>query len=63
MVTIYMKVTEDELSLPVAIGETAQELADQIGVKVETIYAGVSRGRISYVKVEVDEDDDEMPEL
>lgn len=57
---VYMKVTTDDLELPIAIADTAKELAEIIGVHENTVYAGVSRGRKSYVRVEV-EDDDEMP--
>lgn len=58
---VYMKVTADELELPIAIADSAKELAEIIGVHENTVYAGLSRKRKTYVKVEVDDGD--MPEL
>lgn len=59
---IYMAVTKDALSLPLAVADSAAELAELRGVKVETIRSLISRGRTGkikrpgYIVVEVEED-------
>lgn len=57
-----MAVTKDALSLPLAVADSAAELAELRGVQVETIRSLVSRGRTGkikrpgYIVVEVEED-------
>lgn len=59
---IYMAVTKDALSLPLAVADSAAELAELRGVKKETIRSLISRGRTGkikrpgYIVVEVEED-------
>ena len=59
---IYMAVTKDALSLPLAAADSAAELAELRGVQVETIRSLISRGRTGkikrpgYIVVEVEED-------
>ena len=59
---IYMAVTKDALSLPLAVADSAAELAEMRGVKKETIRSLISRGRTGkikrpgYIVVEVEED-------
>ena len=59
---IYMAVTKDALSLPLAVADSVAELAELRGVKKETIRSLVSRGRTGkikrpgYIVVEVEED-------
>ena len=59
---IYMAVTKDALSLPLAVADSAAELAELRGVQVETIRSVISRGRTGkikrpgYIVVEVEED-------
>lgn len=60
---IYMAVTKDALSLPLAVADSAAELAELRGVQVETIRSLISRGRTGnikrpgYIVVEVEEED------
>lgn len=62
MPKIYMAVTKDALSLPLAVADSAAELAELRGVKKETIRSLISRGRTGkikrpgYIVVEVEED-------
>ena len=61
-IKIYMKVTKDRYSLPVAVADSAKELAALCGVSPNAIYSGFShekRGdwKSPYVKVVVDDDD------
>ena len=57
-----MAVTKDALSLPLAVADSAAELAELRGVQVETIRSLISRGRTGkikrpgYIVVEVEED-------
>lgn len=61
--TVYMEVTQDPLELPLAVAETARELADMAGVKVDAIYQSISRiqhgkrKRNRFIRVTVDEDE------
>lgn len=59
--TIYMMVTDDKFELPIAVADSAPELAAMIGRSVNTIHSEISReknGRIKrskYKKVEIKE--------
>lgn len=61
---IYMAVTKDALSLPLAVEDSAAELAELRGVQVETIRSLISRGRTGkikrpgYIVVEVEEEEE-----
>ena len=60
MKVIWMKITKDEYELPVAVADTAVELAKMVCVPVDSIYSATSRRRnhgdkSGYVKVEVEE--------
>lgn len=62
---IWMLVTMDRLRLPIALFDRAEDLARHCGVSVNAIYSGVShakeRGhRSKYVKVEIEEEDDDL---
>lgn len=59
---IYMKVTKDRYSLPVAVADSPKELAALCGVSPNAIYSGFSHEKKGdwkspYVKVVVDDDD------
>ena len=47
---LYMAVTRDRLSLPLAVADSAAELAELRGVKKETIRSLISRGRTGKIK-------------
>jgi predicted DNA-binding protein (UPF0251 family) len=59
---IYMRVTNDELELPVAIADTQAELARMVGVKSRTVTRALSEARRGvtsysiYKEVEVEDD-------
>ena len=62
-IKIYMKVTKDRYSLPVAVADSAKELAALCGVSPNAIYSGFShekRGdwKSPYVKVVVDDEEE-----
>lgn len=60
---LWLKVTNDKYELPIAVGGTAQELADMLGITDNVIHSTIShynKGRIKscpYVKVEEGDDD------
>lgn len=62
---MWMKVTRDKYELPVAVAETVYELADMLGVTVNSIYSSMYHFRkgntksTPYRKVEEGEDDAE----
>ena len=53
--TIYMKCTTDRLELPVAVADTAKELAQMLGVSHGSVYSGIDRGYGGYHKVVINE--------
>ena len=59
---IYMKVTQDELALPVMFAETAAELARMCGIQPGSVRACISNARRcgwkypKYILVEIDEE-------
>ena len=59
--TLYIKVTNDRYELPMAVADTAHELAKMCGVTPNNIYSQIShaksKGRwCSYQKVEVEDE-------
>ena len=62
---VWMKVTDDELELPIAVANSAKELAQILGIEKQTIYAAISRfrsgerGYCPYRVVEIEEEDDD----
>lgn len=57
----YLAVTPDEYELPLCVAETAQELADKMGIKRESILSNISRNRTGshcgckYLRIEFEE--------
>lgn len=60
---LYLAVTSDRFSLPLAVADTAAELAEICGVEEMTVFAGISRGKQlqypSYIRIEIEEGEDE----
>ena len=62
--TLWMEVTMDEYELPVAVASSAEELARKIGKTTNNIYSAIYKAKVRgyrsrYVKVEVEEENDE----
>ena len=61
---VWMQITHDEFELPVAVANTAQELADIVGTtknNVQSATAHVRRGRNKwsrFIRVQVDDDEE-----
>ena len=56
--SVWLMVTADEYELPVAVADTAEELARIVGVSVATIYSMISKSkrygwRCKYIQVRV----------
>ncbi|MBP1926736.1 hypothetical protein J2Z76_002606 [Sedimentibacter acidaminivorans] len=62
---IYMAVTPDKLELPLAVGNTATELAKILRIKEDTIYTGISRNYsgktkgMKFIKIDIIEESDD----
>lgn len=59
---LWLKVTADNLELPVAVADTARQLADMVGTTTNNIHSSISKSksrgyRSQYIKVEIEEDD------
>lgn len=62
--TIWLQVTLDKYEFPVAVADTAEQLANLVGCSQNNIYSCVSHAkrygyRSRFVKVEIEEDDTE----
>ena len=57
---VYMRTTTDELELPVAIADTARELAEMIGTSVNCVFSSLSHNHKGWAKVEIEEDENEL---
>lgn len=42
---VYMKITKDKYELPVAVANSAVELARMLGIQTEVIYSSMSHAR------------------
>jgi len=54
---IYMYVTKDELSLPLAVAETPRELAMMLGTTENSVKSALSHHHKGWERVEVDDED------
>ena len=59
---VYMKVSDDKYELPIAIANSASELARILGIKTEVIYSAMSHARkhgyrTSYLKVAIGDEE------
>lgn len=58
---LWMKVTDDKYELPLAVAESAADLARMVGIKPASLYSILSRDRhgklhSSYREVEIDDE-------
>ena len=52
---VYMRTTTDEFELPVAVADTAKELAENIGTSVNVVYSSLSHNHKGWAKVDIEE--------
>jgi len=64
MSLVYMEVTMDNLELPLAVADSASELAELRGCNKQAIYKSISRIQLGqrktgrYVKVNIEDDNE-----
>lgn len=58
--TLYMKCTTDHLELPIAVADTAKELARMMGVSHNSVYSDISRGYGGYHKVVIEDEQEDI---
>ena len=54
--TLYLRTTKDEYELPLAVAESAEELAREIGTSVNCVRSALSKKSKGWAKIEVEED-------
>ena len=59
MAHVYIRVTKDKYRLPVAIADSARELAEMTGVNMSSIYTTISKGYGCFERVEIGDLEDE----
>ena len=62
--TLWLYVSDDKYELPLAVADSACNLAKKLGIKTNTIQAAMSRAKrfgykCRYIKVVVDESEEE----
>ena len=63
MMTLYLRVTNDEYELPMAVADSPSELAIMLGLKRQTlwsIFSRVSKGEYRYKIYQIVEIDEEV---
>ena len=56
MSKVWMKVTNDEYELPIAVADSVSELAKIVNAKPTHISSAVCHGSKTYLKIEVEDD-------
>lgn len=65
MKRLYMKVTNDEYELPVAVADSSKELAEMVGTTRNAILSAISHGKTDkykrvYIKVEFEDEEEDF---
>lgn len=55
--TLYVKYSSNFPGLPVAVADSAEELAQMTGMKKGSIYSSISHKRNTIAKVEIEEEE------
>lgn len=63
LMKLYVRTTTDELELPVAVADSAKELAEMTGTTVGCVYSSIAHGHKGWNRVEVGDEDAEMCEM
>ena len=56
---VWMKVTKDKYELPVAVADSANELARILNTTANNVSSSLSKGYGTYVKVVIDDEESE----
>jgi len=54
---VYMKTTKDKYELPIAVADSAKELAYLLGMSVGSIYSSISKKIPGYIRVDIGDDE------
>ena len=57
---LYIKTTMDDLELPVAVADSAKELAELTGTTAACVYSSLSHKHKGWERVEVEDDDENI---
>ena len=60
---LYVRTTTDELELPVAVADSAKELAEMTGTTAACVYSSIAHGHKGWDRVEVEDEDAEMCDM
>ena len=63
LMKLYLRTTTDELELPVAVADSAKELAEMTGTTAACVLSSISHGHKGWERVEVEDDDAEVHEM
>ena len=63
LMKLYVRTTTDELELPVAVADSAKELAEMTGTTVGCVYSSIAHGHKGWDRVEVEDEDAEMCDM
>ena len=55
---LYIMYSQDEYELPIAVAESAQELAEMTGRKKHSIQSAIAHGYKVFARITVEEDED-----
>ena len=53
--TLYMKSTNDNLDLPIAVADSCAELARMLGLSLNSVYSMISKEISGFHKIEVED--------
>ena len=56
--TLYMKSTNDNLDLPIAVADSCAELARMLGLSLNSVYSMISKEISGYHKIEVEDQEE-----
>lgn len=59
MEKLYLKTTTDELELPVAVAESAAELASMLGKTKDVVQSSIAHHYAGWHRIIIEEDNDE----
>lgn len=57
---LYVVTTQDEYELPIAVGDSVQEVSKMTGIPPKTISTSISLGRPYYYKIDVSDEIEDM---
>lgn len=55
---LYIKTTTDDLELPIAVAESAKELAEMVNTTENSVYSSISHKCKGWIRIEVEDDEE-----